>query len=524
MSATFLLVTLAFGLAEAKKDVTEAEKKAFLKELAKLPTRGEFFTEKAIKKAVPWTRVLLALTKKDLEKHDIYPFLALSSGLLDHQEPRRYGTAHFATIAHPTTKLFWAAGLFEKKAPSPEVVTFLRKAVNSRQDARTLSQMLGPHFEEFKERVITIYEAGTQTKVELVKEHARKPFRKYGGGFNYTGDTCIFAPGQLLYAVRPLKQRGELSAYNIASGKTRRLVVPQPKGFKAKYDFSKYYDNPVLSVNSRGDLFCRWAIEGNGDHALAVLKNGSDEFLVKRVKRYLAECLVLADPEGAWYLIQGAPKFTVYQVDKDLNLKDLGTFKGQGHHSVRILDARFISKAVLHLFWGDVLSDNQLRMRCVDFDVRERKWLHDRTIFRLDKCVSSANEPTVLQLKDGSFHYVWKIDEGSKQGEATGLYYQAEADGKTVKVGGGFHYRGIAVGGRIVVCYTLEGSPTKVFFRVIRHGAPGPVTAITAARGWKDNLWSEYMVLYSESDRIWFVNTLSTNTLYELKLVDSKKR
>jgi hypothetical protein len=234
--------------------------------------------------------------------------------------------------------------------------------------------------------------------------------------------------------------------------------------------------------------------------------------------------LVVADPEGAWYLIQGAPKFRVYQVDKDLNLKDLGNFMGEGHHSVRILDARFISKAVLHLFWGDVLSGNHLRMRCVDFDVKEQKWLHDRTIFRFDKFVSSANEPTVLQLEDASLHYVWKIDKGAKQGEATGLYYQAEADGKTVKVAGGYRYRAIAVGGRIVVCYTLKDSPTKVFFRVIRNGALGPVTSITAAKGREHNLWSEDMVLYSESDRIWFVNTLATSTLYELKLVESKKR
>jgi len=299
------------------------------------------------------------------------------------------------------------------------------------------------------------------------------------------------------------------------------LVIPQPKEFKAKNDFSKYFYNPVLSINSRGDLFCRWTIEGNGDHALNLLKKGSESFLVKRVAMYLADCYVVADPDGAWYLIRwsASDPFTVYEVDKELNLTRLGNFAGKGH-----LDARFISKDVLHLFWVDVLSGNRLRWRCVDFDVKKQKWLHNREIFRLDKFTSSVSGPTVLQLKDESLHYLWRIEEGREQGEATGLYYQAEAEGKTVKVSSGYQYRAIAVGDRIVICYTLEDSPEKVFFRVINHGALGPVSEITAAKGRKHNLWSEYMLLSSESDRIWFVNTINRNTLYELKLVDTKKQ
>ena len=34
------------------------------------------------------TRVLLALTQKDLEKHDLYPLFALSAGLMGHKEAR----------------------------------------------------------------------------------------------------------------------------------------------------------------------------------------------------------------------------------------------------------------------------------------------------------------------------------------------------------------------------------------------------------------------------------------------------
>lgn len=66
------------------------------------------------------------------------------------------------------------------------------------------------------------------------------------------------------------------------------------------------------------------------------------------------------------------------------------------------------------------------------------------------------------------------MDEGQARGEATGLYYQAEADGKKMKVSRGFEYRAIAIGNRIIICYTQEESPEKVYFRVIEHGTLGP--------------------------------------------------
>jgi hypothetical protein len=162
-------------------------------------------------------------------------------------------------------------------------------------------------------------------------------------------------------------------------------------------------------------------------------------------------------------------------------------------------------------------------MRCVDFDVKKRKWLHDREVFRLDRFVGSADEPTVLQLEDGSLHYLWKVDEGSNRGEASGLYYQAEAEGKTEKLSSALEYRAIAVGNLIVLCYTLPESPEQLFFRVINQGALGPATEITAAKGRKDHLQTEYMLLQGNSDRIRFMNTLTTNTLYELQLHDANK-
>ncbi|MBI3464393.1 MAG: hypothetical protein HY000_15255, partial [Planctomycetes bacterium] len=65
--------------------------------------------------------------------------------------------------------------------------------------------------------------------------------------------------------------------------------------------------------------------------------------------------------------------------------------------------------------------------------------------------------------------------------------------------------------------------PNQVFFRVIRNRAFGPVTEITIAKDREHNLWGEYMALYAESDRVWFVNTLEPNRLHELRLVDTTK-
>src|SRR5262249_40551652 len=146
MFVTMLVVALSSGQPRPDKEVTEAEKKEFLKLLATLPTRGEFFTEEAVKKAVPYTRVLLALTEKDLKNYDLYAFGALSAGLRGHKEARQYAAAHFGKIAHPELKLGWAIGLFGRPESPPEVVVFLRKALDAKEQARTLSSMLGPGF------------------------------------------------------------------------------------------------------------------------------------------------------------------------------------------------------------------------------------------------------------------------------------------------------------------------------------------------------------------------------------------
>jgi len=51
-----------------------SRKKEFLKLLSKLPTKGEFFTDEAVKTAIPHTRALLALTEKDWRSTIFIPF------------------------------------------------------------------------------------------------------------------------------------------------------------------------------------------------------------------------------------------------------------------------------------------------------------------------------------------------------------------------------------------------------------------------------------------------------------------
>jgi hypothetical protein len=150
-----LVLALAAAPSQAEKEVAVLEKKAFLDlvYVTKLPTRGEYFTAEAVQKVAPYTRVLLALTEKDLGERDIYPLLALSAGLVERKEQREYGVKHFGKVAHPTIKLSWGVCLFDAKEASPEIVAHLRAALETKGQAERLSQMLGPHFEDFKERV-----------------------------------------------------------------------------------------------------------------------------------------------------------------------------------------------------------------------------------------------------------------------------------------------------------------------------------------------------------------------------------
>lgn len=153
MIAALLTILLVLTPSQASSQISEAQKKEFIESLKTLPHKGEFFTDEAIEKAGPYLPVLFALTEKDIEKYDIYPFAAISRGLCDQKIHRDYTVRHFAEIRHPQLKLFWAAMLFDAGATSPEIGRFLKDALESPEKAKLLSEIVGPEFADFKRRV-----------------------------------------------------------------------------------------------------------------------------------------------------------------------------------------------------------------------------------------------------------------------------------------------------------------------------------------------------------------------------------
>ncbi len=153
MFITIILFGLFIAPPQDRAGATAEEKRTFLELLSMLPTAAEFFTDEAIIKAAPHTRVLLALTEKDIEGLDMYPFLALSRGLVDRKEPRDFGVKYFSKIAHPEIKLAWAVMLFDLKSASPEIVRFLREVLDSKEQSKILAKMIGSKFEDFKRRL-----------------------------------------------------------------------------------------------------------------------------------------------------------------------------------------------------------------------------------------------------------------------------------------------------------------------------------------------------------------------------------
>jgi hypothetical protein len=152
--ANCLAIVLVLAPVQVRDQTSHVQKQEFIELLKTLPLKGEFYTDDAIKKAGPYLPVLLALTEKDIEKYDIYPFLAISRGLGDQQEYRDYAVRNFAKIKHPKLKLFFGVILFDSHDASPEIHKFLRDALVSKKQAPLLLEMTGPEFESFKKRVL----------------------------------------------------------------------------------------------------------------------------------------------------------------------------------------------------------------------------------------------------------------------------------------------------------------------------------------------------------------------------------
>jgi hypothetical protein len=153
MLAALLTALLLFAPTQTTTQISDAQKKTFIELLKTLPVKGEFFTDEAVTKAAPYLPVLFALTEKDIQQYDVYPFLALSRGLCNHRMHRDYATRHFAEIRHQELKLFWGSILFDEGPLSAEIVRFLGGALESEKQSKILAEMLGPNYKAFRRRV-----------------------------------------------------------------------------------------------------------------------------------------------------------------------------------------------------------------------------------------------------------------------------------------------------------------------------------------------------------------------------------
>lgn len=239
--------------------------------------------------------------------------------------------------------------------------------------------------------------------------------------------------------------------------------------------------------------------------------------VVKRISglylRYDAR--VVADTDGAWFLVEShsGEHCTVWSIDDNLNLTQIGKLtSAECGGSYDSFDARFIAKDVLHLAWP---------RRCVDLHVKSGKWLHHRELYRSERSDLGGNV-TALQLNDDLLYHLWSIYDGKEKAELTGVYCQPESKLEPLKVCSSRHYRAIAVGNRIVVCYSLEDSPAKVCFRVIHHGTMGSITEIAVENKLNHGLSRDSMQMHAEADRVWFVNTMEPATVFELQIAERK--
>ena len=366
-------------------------------------------------------------------------------------------------------------------------------------------------------------------EVKLVRQYSMEGLPPPREGFSYQAVECAALPEGTFQCVRPVPSNGELITWTPSSG-ISRLSIPQPDGFQPRYDFKSYFEYPALFLNQRGDRLIRWQLEGNGDHGLALLRNGSSAWTTARIDFPLVDSRLVSTPEGAWYLVQWSAsvyqgfKLSVFRLDEKLRPQRIASQTGPGHHSIRTVDARFSSERILHLIWAEVNprteKPNHLRILATDLDVRERSWAAERELFRLDQFTSSAH-PTALVLGDGRCHYFWDVDEGEKRTTVSGTYYRAPDSKAAVKVADSYHGAKVWSAERdIVVCFTQSGHANKVFFRVLRDGKAYPASAIDIENRTDYPLWDENMLLGGDGITIRFVNTLDIKRVYEIQVKD----
>ena len=173
---------------------------------------------------------------------------------------------------------------------------------------------------------------------------------------------------------------------------------------------------------------------------------------------------------------------------------------------------------------GDVDEDNHLRMRLLISTFIRKIWLHDRVIQRIDEFVSSASGPRSCSSPTRRSITSGMSIQATRQTKSVGTYYHSESHGKTIKLAEGVKFRAVPCGNRLVVCTTDDAAPKKVLFHVIHNGAAHAPTELAIANESDHGLYGHYLALAADSDRIWFMNTLATDVIYELRLSAGKQK
>lgn len=135
------------------ESVSSDDKKKFTALLKTLKAKGEFFTNESIEKTIPYQKVLFAFTEKDIADHALYPYLAVTSGMMEHQQCREYARKSFAAIQHPVLKIAWAAMLLKRDAHTPEIVRYLSQVLETPALNKWLQEMSGLTYDQTVQKI-----------------------------------------------------------------------------------------------------------------------------------------------------------------------------------------------------------------------------------------------------------------------------------------------------------------------------------------------------------------------------------
>ena len=146
----FMVISL---LSSCSTTPLQNQKRDFFALIPTLPTDGDMFAKEAYRTCGPYLQTIFLLTERDLDQYDLYPILCIAGGVCVLDDKREFAVAHFSEIRHPEIKLFVGSVLFEKGWASPQIVVFLRHALQDADASAALAEIVGPHFQEFRNAV-----------------------------------------------------------------------------------------------------------------------------------------------------------------------------------------------------------------------------------------------------------------------------------------------------------------------------------------------------------------------------------